>query len=141
MSAAAFTRGVTARAAVSPNRIMWGHAHDYLLPRLPHFGDKMILVRTPPPANWRETRVLACLRAAAKAGARCPTNEDIQSAIRCDFPKPERPAQLALRGLGRVEIYGRNYRVFEFPDGMRTAECPHGGKPYRVLDKDGDQWL
>jgi hypothetical protein len=77
------------------------------------------------------------LREVARKGERCPTSTEIgaaliraglQSSASCRVPV------LARRGLFKVEIYGKNWRVIEI-DGLRTMEPPFVGVPYRVIAK------
>lgn len=77
----------------------------------------------------------------ARAGGRCPTNPEISDR----FPAIGDGAGV-LPGLARdgrliVRIYGRNWRDVEITTGpakgLRTAPPPHGGQPYRVIERDG----
>jgi hypothetical protein len=73
----------------------------------------------------------------ARKGERCPTSTEIGAAlIRAGLRSSasHRVPDLARRGLFKVEIYGKNWRVVEI-DGMRTMEPPFVGAPYRVIAK------
>ena len=87
-----------------------------------------------------EEVVLDILRGAAREGFRCPTNDAIRGALRTagylGLPPGLMPSKLALRGLLRVEIYDKNYRVIEI-DGHRTAAPPKPGPPWLVFDAAG----
>jgi hypothetical protein len=81
--------------------------------------------------------VVDFLREVARKGERCPTSPEIGAAlIRAGFQSSAsyRVSVLARRGLFKVEIYGKNWRVIEI-DGMRTKGPPFIGTPYRVIAK------
>ncbi len=83
-------------------------------------------------------------RAAADAGRRCPTAVEHMQEFGM-LRLGEAPTDLARRGLiTSVEIYGKNWRVIEI-DGKRTAPFlprdGHVAKPYRIINKDGDNWV
>ena len=90
-------------------------------------------------ATYTETRdaVLAELRAAARAGRRCPTNADLRWALRkrgLTLRADCLPSALAYAGVLRVEVSGRNWRVVQI-DGHRTAENPKGHHTYLTIDR------
>ena len=75
-----------------------------------------------------------CMR--ASFGDRCPIAANFVAKKLSVNLKP-----LALKGVIRVEIYAKNWRVVEIlvgsHKGQRTQEPPWGGKFYKKMDKNG----
>jgi len=85
-------------------------------------------------ADMMRKFVLGVLLAAAKAGDRCPSNDELLYACRRNghhLPVDCHPSQLARAGHCISEVYAFNYRVVEI-QGHRTAEAPGGRKPYKI---------
>lgn len=93
-----------------------------------------------------EDRVLADflftnLEEVALAGRRCPTKDELRELFNeKGYSNPALSlAHLVEEGRVRIEVCGRNWRVVEILSGpntgVRTAPTPHGGAPYRVIQK------
>jgi len=83
----------------------------------------------------RSALCLLKLSEAAIMDSRCPSNPEL---VEAGIPAATSViGKLARQGEISVEVYGRNYRVIEIHEGpakgQRTAECPWGGKPYKVI--------
>jgi len=73
-----------------------------------------------------QAMVLAELRRCADAGERAPHNYQFDGGSAL-------VGELVDQGLIKVEVYAKNWRVIEFPDGSRTMEPPFGNTgPYLV---------
>lgn len=82
--------------------------------------------------TWIENEAFRIVEAAAVAGERCPTNDQMPDGMQTVI------GRLARAGRVRIEVYGRNWRVVEIltgPNkGKRTQEHPTpGARPYRIL--------
>ncbi|MBX3504450.1 MAG: hypothetical protein KF895_03150 [Parvibaculum sp.] len=84
-----------------------------------------------------QQRLFDTLVQAAVDGIRCPTNGELRAY--------KELSSLCRAGFVRSEVYEKNYRVVEITSGVhagkRTAEHPGGRRPYRIIDKNGDQWV
>lgn len=82
--------------------------------------------------------VLDWYRDFARRGVRAPERDEHKTMFgnRHDWNL----TTLAKKGLLRIEISGKNWRVIEI-DGMRTAEHNPPWFVYRVIDKDGDRMV
>ena len=84
-------------------------------------------------------RVFEYLLHYCNQGVRAPTRDEVTA----DLGHMTSPivTLLALDGLITIEIFGRNWRVFEI-NGKRTAEDPSGGAPQRRFSKAGpERWV
>lgn len=84
----------------------------------------------------RRAAIYKQFRNAAESGQRCPTSPELQATIGY-VPPEDSPQAMALDGVFKLMVYGGNWRVIEFPDGLRTKLPPHNGQPYLTVDKIG----
>ena len=82
----------------------------------------------------KRNRILAEIRRAAIANARCPTNKELGQIVG-KIPYEASVPELARQGFIEIETYGQNWRVVVI-DGLRTMAPPHGGKPYHVINAE-----
>ncbi len=106
--------------------------------RIDDFTNRRPVIAPKESARHKRVRrfVLHYLHREAKAGRRCPTNDEMRDI--CNLRDLSLPidcniAKLAHRGFLISEVYALNYRVIEI-DGHRTAPPPEGGKPYKIID-------
>lgn len=93
---------------------------------------------TPPVNPLTVDDVLAWYRDFARRGVRAPKRGEHRQKFgtRHDWQL----TTLARKGLCRIEISGKNWRVIEL-DGMRTAEHDPPWFVWRVIDAQGDRMI
>lgn len=76
--------------------------------------------------------ILWWIKERVAAGERAPFNHEIRGGTAT-------LQNMLRRGLiSRIEVYGKNWRVIQLPDGSRTAEPPFSNLgPYRTFSRDG----
>lgn len=84
-----------------------------------------------------EAKAFAMVCDAAEKRVRCPTNEEFLWA----GSRHDSVPNLARRGLVRILVYARNYRVVEILSGEHAGKSTkppaEGGRPYRIIDSGG----
>ena len=125
---------IASRASIPERSAMWRQFRDSGIDITSSWIDEAGAGET---ADFGElwARIMNEIALVASKRQRAPTNEDLSRKFGINASMVI--GKLCRDGHLRSEVYGRNYRVLELKTGPfagnRTAECPHGGTPYKVM--------